>query len=144
MGEEDLCRLCAESKSAADLLSIRDEYWIKQDLDTKISRFFQITISASDKLPKCVCSKCCEKVIITWEFNEKVQRAQETLRNSQIANLSDEDSGDYDSEPIVPVKCEKSSSPPVDLVECILSDSSQARSSNAFRFPHTYLLYNRD
>lgn len=131
-----MCRLCAESKSAADLLSIRDEYWAKQDLDTKISRFFQIKISASDRLPKCVCSKCCEKVIITSEFNEKIQQAQETLRSV----LSDEDSGDSDTEPLSSLeKIERSKSP--DLVEClILGDETQARSSNAwFCFPFTYL-----
>lgn len=138
MGEEELCRLCAESKSAADLLSITDEYWTKQDLDTKISRFFQIKISLDDRLPKCVCSKCCEKVIIISEFDEKVQQAQETLRSV----LSDEEGGDYDC--ITVESLEALGSPEkkdplsenVDLVECIFSDNSQTRSSNAFAYAY--------
>lgn len=143
MGEDDLCRLCAESKSAADLLSTTDDYWTKQDLDTKISKFFQIKIASDDRLPKRVCSKCCEKVIITFEFNEKVQQAQETLRSV----LSDEESGDYDCVTIAALETFDSSSKKDpnsqndDLVECILSDNSQTRSSNAFSI--SYSIYSK-
>lgn len=130
MGEEELCRLCAESKSAADLLSIQDEYWSQQELDTKISRFFQIKISLSDKLPKSVCSKCCEKVIITSEFNEKIQQAQETLRSV----LSEEDSCDSDSDPLGNLETAETPKSP-DLVEClILGDDNQEITSNALFF----------
>lgn len=127
MGEEDLCRLCAESKSAADLLSIKDEYWSQQNLDLKISRFFQIKISESDKLPKCVCSKCCEKVIITSDFNEKVQQAQETLKNTYF----DENSRDYDSESFTDQKDELNSTTH-SLVEIVLYDSLNDSESNHF------------
>lgn len=128
MGDEELCRLCAESKSADDLLRIKDEYWIKQDLDSKILKFFQIQILPDDKLPKCVCSKCCEKVIITSDFNEKVQQAQRTLQNT----FSAEDNKDYDIESIKSIKNEKSGSPSVDLVECVLTDNIHIKSSNYF------------
>ncbi|GLV41602.1 deformed wings [Carabus blaptoides fortunei] len=131
MGEAELCRLCAETRSAADLLSISDVYWSKQDLDTKILQFFQIKILPSDKLPKCVCFQCCEKVNTTWEFHEKVQQAQETLRSviTDEEDEEEEESGaDYDSDqPLAPlVKTEKrdseQNSPPVEFVECILDE----------------------
>lgn len=140
MGEEELCRLCAETRSAVDLLSIGDDYWSKQDLDTKISQFFQIKILPTDKLPKCVCFKCCDKVNKTWEFHEKVQQAQQTLRSAitdeeEEEEEDEEESGaDYDSDqPLAPlVKTEKRetehNSPPVEFVECIL-DERTARAS---------------
>lgn len=140
MGEEELCRLCAETRSAVDLLSIGDDYWSKQDLDTKIAQFFQIKILPTDKLPKCVCFKCCDKVNKTWEFHEKVQQAQQTLRSAitdeeEEEEEDEEESGaDYDSDqPLAPlVKTEKRESElnsrPVEFVECIL-DERTARAS---------------
>lgn len=128
MGEEELCRLCAESKSAADLLSIKDDYWTQQNLELKISQFFQIKISEDDKLPKCVCSKCCEKVIITSDFNEKVQQAQETLKSAFI-----DDDKDFDSESLAAtIQNETSNSPSAGLVECVLTDSLKDTQSNTF------------
>lgn len=129
MGEDDLCRLCAENKSADDLLNISDEYWTKQKLDVKISRFFQIKISPDDRLPKSVCSKCCEKVIITADFNDKVQQAQQTLKTV----FSDEEDGDYDcvtfeTLQVFDTKGETNNQDDY-IVECTLSDNSQTKSS---------------
>lgn len=142
MGEEEFCRLCAETKSLVDLLSIKDEYWSKQDLDTKISQFFQIKILPTDKLPKSICFKCCEKVNVTWEFNEKVQQAQETLR-SVLSEEDEFDPGAESESDSQQVKSEtekqretQNSSPPVDFVECVLSDT---KSSNIIQI--FYLLF---
>lgn len=146
MGDEEFCRLCAETKPLIDLLNINDECCAKQNLENKITQFFQITITSTDKLPKTICFKCCEKVNVTSEFYRKVQQAQETLRSV----LTDEDSVsavsgvEYDSDQLAEnfMKIEKrEGSPPIEIVECVLSDSIANQSSRQSKFTTPYLLF---
>lgn len=66
----DRCRLCAEGRE--DLVALLEE----PDLSAKIHHFFQIQITAEDRLPTSICVPCRDSVNQIWEFSERVQKAQ--------------------------------------------------------------------
>ncbi|KAF5297663.1 hypothetical protein FQA39_LY11994 [Lamprigera yunnana] len=67
------CRLCAEVFE--ELVEVLHEV----DLPSKIFQFFRVNIIAEDKLPTTICQKCYNIIYATWDFNERVQKAQEVL-----------------------------------------------------------------
>lgn len=118
MGDEDLCRLCAEVKPAETLVCIEDEEGIKQQLATKILKFFEVKIASTDRLPICVCSKCCERVKITSEFNDRIHEAQQALSMMLEAEFN----ADVKYTDML-IKVQTRSDSPEDFVECLLSDN---------------------
>lgn len=75
------CRLCADFSE--DLVNLIGQ----SDLLTKIGQLFQLKISEDDQLPTGVCTLCLETVNKIWEYNEKVQRAQELLLEVSVLRL---------------------------------------------------------
>lgn len=96
------CRLCAEIYE--ELVEVLEEI----DLPAKIFQFFQINIVAADRLPTTICQKCYETIYATWDFNERIQRAQELL------TLEDANKTDF-AGPLQNVPLEKSNS----VIECV-------------------------
>lgn len=78
---ETRCRLCAESSS--------NQLPILHDLEfrLKIFQLFQIKVSVEDNLPSSVCQICYDMVGKTWEFNDRIQKAQ-ALLNDLVSNNS--------------------------------------------------------
>lgn len=70
---ETRCRLCAEC--SPDMVPVLEEI----ELSEKIMQLFQVKIGPDDRLPTVVCRCCCTTVYSTWEFNQRVQKAQELL-----------------------------------------------------------------
>lgn len=68
------CRLCAEFNS--ELLSVLEDEDV--GLSCKIEHLFQVKIVPEDTFTG-VCSPCRQIVVCTWEFSERVQKAQEIL-----------------------------------------------------------------
>lgn len=101
---EARCRLCAECSN--DLVSVLEEI----QLPEKISQLFQVKIVIDDRLPTVVCRCCCETVQRTWEFSERVQKAQELLvieenARSKLEFAETEVSQHYKSESNDMVEC---------------------------------------
>ncbi|CAG9863413.1 unnamed protein product [Phyllotreta striolata] len=67
------CRLCAEC-STNQIAILHDNGFC-----LKIFQLFQIKVSANDNLPTCVCRDCYEMVEKTWNFNDRIQKAQDIL-----------------------------------------------------------------
>lgn len=85
---ETRCRLCAECST--NQLPIVDDL----EFRLKIFQLFQIKVSIEDILPTSVCQICYDMVGKTWEFNDRIQKAQALLTdlvNSSNAILSPED-----------------------------------------------------
>lgn len=101
------CRLCAECSE--DLISVVEE----TELSARISHLFQVTIALGDRLPTKVCRICCDTVNRTWEFSERVQKAQEFLADIISVINSESETG------LVRNK---------DMVECVLQDNHQSES----------------
>ncbi|XP_044729259.1 zinc finger protein 124-like [Chrysoperla carnea] len=76
------CRLCANVKPLIDLIDIKTPTDLNPSLEYKIYYCFQIQVVEDDKLPSTVCSKCYQKVDITYEFTEQVHKAQDLLHRS--------------------------------------------------------------
>lgn len=70
---EARCRLCAEC--SPDFVPVLEEL----ELSERILQLFQVKIEPEDRLPTVVCRCCCTTVYSTWEFNQRVQKAQELL-----------------------------------------------------------------
>ncbi|KAJ8973262.1 hypothetical protein NQ317_017717 [Molorchus minor] len=70
---ETRCRLCAECST--------DQIPILDDLGfcSKIFQLFQIKVSVDDSLPISSCQICYDMVEKTWDFNDRIQKAQEVL-----------------------------------------------------------------
>lgn len=73
------CRLCAECRE--DLVPVLGEL----ELPSRIYQLFQVRIDLEDTLPTVVCQVCCDTVNRTWEFTERVHRAQELLVECALA-----------------------------------------------------------
>lgn len=83
------CRLCAEFKN--DLTLIFEDV----QLASQIEHLFQLKITPEDQLPTVVCENCRSIVSNTWDFWQKLHKAQEVLLevelNGRIAEVTCED-----------------------------------------------------
>ncbi|KAJ8928838.1 hypothetical protein NQ314_018540, partial [Rhamnusium bicolor] len=70
---ETRCRLCAEC--SANQLSILEDL----AFCSKIIQLFQIKVSVEDNLPTSVCHICYNMVEKTWDFKDRIQKAQAVL-----------------------------------------------------------------
>lgn len=100
------CRLCAEC--CEDLVPILGEL----ELPTRIFQLFQVRIDLEDRLPTVVCRMCFDTVNRTWEFTERVHRAQELLAECVLAVQQQQESKDIAREMNETAG-----------VECVLSDN---------------------
>lgn len=98
------CRLCAECSE--DLVPVLGEL----ELPTRIFQLFQVRIDLEDRLPTVVCRMCFDTVNRTWEFTERVHRAQELLAECALV-VEQQPSEDT-------VREERDA-----MVECVLSDT---------------------
>lgn len=99
------CRLCAECSE--DLVAVLEE----PELSARISHLFQVTIALEDRLPTEVCRICCDTVNRTWEYSERVQKAQEFLVDVISIINSENQAGLLRNK---------------DMVECELQDNHQS------------------
>lgn len=103
------CRLCAEC--CDDFVPVLGEL----ELPTRIYQLFQVRIDLEDRLPTVVCRVCFDTVNRTWEFTERVHRAQELLAECVLALQQQQE-----SEEIVREVTE------VGGVDCVLQDNGVA------------------
>lgn len=100
------CRLCADCSE--DLVPVLGEL----ELPSRIFQLFQVRIDLEDRLPTVVCRMCFDTVNRTWEFTERVRRAQELLAECALSVQQDNEgaaAGRDDGKDAI--------------VECMLSDS---------------------
>lgn len=74
------CRLCAEP------YQVNIEILENTQFLSLIDYFFQLKISADDKLPSAVCESCYDFVQRLWRFKEQVDQAQ-ILLNEVCNNI---------------------------------------------------------
>lgn len=72
------CRLCAEYSS--ELLPILEDV----PLTAKIEHLFHIKVLPGDPYVY-ICTTCSEVVLSTWEYSERVHKAQEILLEAELA-----------------------------------------------------------
>ncbi|KAK5646272.1 hypothetical protein RI129_004736 [Pyrocoelia pectoralis] len=112
------CRLCAEVYE--ELLEVLEEV----DLPAKIFQFFRVNIVVEDRLPTTICQNCYEAIYATWDFNERIQRAQDLL------TLEDVNKPDFSSPP---QNLQQEKAPPI--VECVFINEcdDQAKPKNKMK-----------
>lgn len=72
------CRLCAEWKEKNELININHEKAIQLKLVSKIQQCLSLNFD-NLKLPENVCLICCDKVGSTYDFQELVKKAQQSI-----------------------------------------------------------------
>lgn len=77
---DNRCRLCAEP------YQVNIEILENTQFLSLIDYFFQLKISADDKLPSAVCESCYDFVQRLWRFKEQVDQAQ-ILLNEVCSNI---------------------------------------------------------
>lgn len=105
------CRLCAECSE--DLVPVLGEL----ELPARIFQLFHVRIDLEDRLPTVVCRLCFDTVNRTWEFTERVHRAQELLAECALVVQQQENE-------------ESAREERDDMVECVLSDSGVQGETN--------------
>lgn len=105
------CRLCAECSD--DLVPVLGEL----ELPSRIFQLFQVRIDLEDRLPTVVCRLCFDTVNRTWEYTERVHRAQELLAECALVVQQQESE-------------ESAREERDEMVECVLSDSAVQGETN--------------
>lgn len=113
------CRLCAESYE--ELV----ETLAEAELLDRIFQFFGVKIVLNDKLPTTICRKCYETTNATWEFNERVQKAQEILSIDDLEKSK---------------TCIETFEDKIGIVECVLSNTVTEEKSEIKVKVYTYTL----
>ncbi|XP_044729591.1 zinc finger protein OZF-like [Chrysoperla carnea] len=72
------CRLCAEWKVGNELLNIKHDKAIQLKLESKIQQCLNLNFD-NLQLPNNVCLLCCDKVGSTYDFQELVKKAQQSI-----------------------------------------------------------------
>lgn len=109
------CRLCAEC--CEDPLPVLGEL----ELPTRIFQLFQVRIDLEDRLPTVVCRMCYDTVNRTWEFTERVHRAQELLTECVLVVQQQ-----VESEEVAVGEVNEAAG-----VECVLTDNGVQRQGKA-------------
>ncbi|XP_054272678.1 uncharacterized protein LOC128992957 [Macrosteles quadrilineatus] len=77
MSEEVYCRLCA--MKIQNYIKIYGEEGEKLNLATKIIQCLQIWLYPEDVLPKTICTECCSKINLFFEFSQTCSQSQISL-----------------------------------------------------------------
>lgn len=75
------CRLCADLKFTNELIHIKQDEAVQLNLEQKIQQCLNLHFNDT-RLPKNVCSLCCDKVTATYDFQELVKEAQQRLEDA--------------------------------------------------------------
>lgn len=75
------CRLCADYKFTNEVIHVKKNEAIKMNLEHKIQQCLNLHFNDT-RLPKNVCSLCCDKVTATYDFQESVKEAQDRLEEA--------------------------------------------------------------